>query len=212
MLGATLVFYLMALNLSIGFLEGLLLFVGIILFIAYSVYQGLRQKNKNQPKEKEYEKSFKGERDERIKFILLSVAGLILIIGGANLLVKSAILIAQQLGVSQLIIGMTLVAVGTSMPELAISAVAAYRKEPDISVGNIIGSNIFNIFFVIGAVAMIYPLSVEKSTLVFEFPAMLVFSVLLIWMMKTKLTLSRAEGVILLVLYVLFLGLLQRGF
>ena len=212
MLGATLVFYLMALNLSIGFPEGLLLFVGIILFIAYSVYQGLRQKNKNQPKEKEYEKSFKGERDERIKFILLSVAGLILIIGGANLLVKSAILIAQQLGVSELIIGITLVAVGTSMPELAISAVAAYRKEPDISVGNIIGSNIFNIFFVIGAVTMIHPLSVEKSTLVFEFPAMLVFSVLLIWMMKTKLTLSRAEGVILLVLYVLFLGLLQRGF
>jgi cation:H+ antiporter len=182
------------------------------LFISYSVYEGLRQKNENQPAQKEQEKSLEGKRAERIKFILLSVVGLILITVGANFLVKSAVLIARQLGVSELLIGITLVAVGTSMPELAISAVAAYRKEPDISVGNIIGSNIFNIFFVIGAVAMIHPLSVDKSTLVFEFPAMLVFSVLLIWMMKTKLTLSRAEGVILLGLYVLFLGLLQRGY
>jgi cation:H+ antiporter len=212
MMGAAILFYLMALNLSIGFLEGLILFVGIILFITYSVYQGLREKNKNQLVEKEYEKFLKGKKDKRIKFILLSLVGLILIIGGANLLIKSAIFIAQKLGVSELIIGITLVAVGTSMPELAISAVAAYRKEADISVGNIIGSNIFNIFFVIGAVAMIYPLSVEKNVLGFEFPAMLFFSILLIWTMKTNLTLSRTEGVILLGLYILFLGLLYfRG-
>jgi len=211
MMGATILFYLMALNLSIGFLEGLILFVGIILFITYSVYQGLREKNKNQLVEKEYERFLKGKKDKRIKFILLSLVGLILIIGGANLLIKSAIFIAHKLGVSELIIGITLVAVGTSMPELAISAVAAYRKEADISVGNIIGSNIFNIFFVIGAVAMIHPLSIEKNVLGFEFPAMLLFSILLIWMMKTNLTLSRTEGVILLGLYILFLGLLQRS-
>ena len=211
MMGATILFYLMALNLSIGFLEGLILFVGIILFITYSVYQGLREKNKNQLVEKEYEKFLKGKKDKRIKFILLSLVGLILIIGGANLLIKSAIFIAHKLGVSELTIGITLVAVGTSIPELAISAVAAYRKEADISVGNVIGSNIFNIFFVIGAVAMIHPLSIEKNILGFEFPAMLLFSILLIWMMKTNLTLSRTEGVILLGLYILFLGLIPKG-
>jgi cation:H+ antiporter len=211
MMGATILFYLMALNLSIGFLEGLLLFVGIILFVTYSVFQGLREKNKNQLVEKEYGKFLNAKKNKRIKFILLSLVGIILIIGGANLLIKSAIFIAQKIGVSELIIGITLVAVGTSIPELAISAVAAYRKEADISVGNIIGSNIFNIFFVIGAVAMIHPLSVEKTILGFEFPAMLLFSLLLIWMMKTNLTLSRTEGVILLGLYILFLGLLQRS-
>lgn len=211
MMGATILFYLMALNLSIGFGEGLLLFMGIILFITYSVYQGLKEKDKNQLVEKEYEKFLKGKKDKRIKFILLSLVGLILIIGGANLLIKSAIFLAQKFGVSELIIGITLVAVGTSMPELAISAVAAYRKEADISAGNVIGSNIFNIFFVIGAVAMIHPLIIEKNILGFEFPAMLVFSLLLLWMMKTNLTLSRTEGVILLGLYILFLGILQRN-
>ncbi|KPL03608.1 MAG: hypothetical protein AMJ73_06300 [candidate division Zixibacteria bacterium SM1_73] len=208
MMGATILFYLMALNLSIGFLEGLLLFVGIILFIAYSVYQGLKEKNKNQLVEKEYEKFLKGKKGKRIKLILLSLVGLILITSGANLLIKSAIFIAQKLGVSELMIGITLVAVGTSIPELAISAVAAYRKEADISAGNVIGSNIFNIFFVIGAVAIIHPLSIEKNILGFEFPAMLLFSLLLFWMMKTNLTLSRTEGVILLGLYILFLGFL----
>jgi cation:H+ antiporter len=205
MLGATILFYLLALNLTIGFWEGLLLFAGIVLFMIYSVYQSVKEKNKNRLVEKEYEEFLKGENGKRIKFILLIAVGLILIIFGANLLVRSGVFIAQKLGVSELIIGITLIAVGTSLPELAISTVAAYRKEPDISAGNVIGSNIFNIFFVIGAVAMIHPLSVEKGTLGFEFPAMLIFSVLLVWMMKTHLTLSRIEGFILLCLYVSFL-------
>jgi cation:H+ antiporter len=205
MLGAVIIFYLMALNLSIDFWEGIILFTGIVLFIAYSVHQGIKEKQKNRLVEKEYEEFLKGENGKRIKFILLMAAGLILIIVGANLLVKSGVFIAQKLGISELIIGITLIAVGTSLPELAISTVAAYRKEPDISAGNVIGSNIFNIFFVIGAVAMIHPLSVEKSTLGFEFPAMLIFSILLVWMMKTHLTLSRIEGFILLCLYVSFL-------
>ncbi len=205
MVGAAVLFYLLALNLSIGFWEGLLLFVGIILFVTYSVYQGVREKNKNQLVEKEYEKFWTGKKHKRIQFISLVIVGLILIVAGANLLIKSGVFIAQKLGISQLIIGMTLVALGTSLPELAISTVAAYRKEPDISAGNIIGSNIFNIFFVIGAVAMIHPLSVQKNTLSFEFPAMVLLSILLLWMMKTNLTLSRTEGVILLGLYILFL-------
>jgi cation:H+ antiporter len=208
MLGATILFYLMALNLRIGFGEGLLLFAGFILFILYSIYQSLREKSKNRLVEKEYEEFLKGKNDKRFKFILLVIVGLILIIVSANLLIKSGIFIAESLGVSELIIGITLLAVGTSLPELAISTVAAYRKESDISAGNVIGSNIFNIFFVIGAVAMIHPLNVEKSTLSFEFPAMLIFSILLIWMMKTHLTLSRIEGAILLGLYILFLILL----
>ena len=204
MLGAVILFYLLALNLTIGFWEGVVLSAGIVLFMVYSVYQGVKEKNKNRLAEKEFEEFLKDKNGKRIKFILLIAVGLILIIVSANLLVRSGVFIAQKLGVSELLIGITLIAVGTSLPELAISTVAAYRKEPDISAGNVIGSNIFNIFFVIGAVAMIHPLSVEKNTLGFEFPAMLIFSVLLVWMMKTHLTLSRIEGVILLCLYVSF--------
>lgn len=205
MLGAVILFYLLALNLTIGLWEGILLFAGIVLFMIYSVYQGLKEKNKNRLVEKEFEEFLKDKNGKKVKFILLVAVGLILIIAGANLLVRSGVFIAQKLGVSELIIGVTLIAVGTSLPELAISTVAAYRKEPDISAGNVIGSNIFNIFFVIGAVAMIHPLSVQKSTLGFEFPALLIFSVLLFWMMRTRLTLSRIEGLILLVLYILFM-------
>jgi len=208
MLGAAILFYLMALNLTIGFWEGLVLFTGIVLFIAYSVYQGVKERNKNRLVEKEYEEFLEGKRNSRPKLIFLVIVGLVMIIGGANLLVKSGVFIAQKLGVSELIIGISLIAIGTSLPELAISTVAAYRKEADISAGNVIGSNIFNVFFVIGAVAMIHPLSVQKSTLGFEFPAMLIFSALLVGMMKTHLTLSRIEGSILLVLYVLFMILL----
>jgi cation:H+ antiporter len=205
MLGAVILFYLLALNLTIGFWEGGLLFAGIVLFMVYSVYQGVKEKNKNRLVEKEFEEFLKDKNGKKVKFILLVVVGLILIIAGANLLVRSGVFIAQKLGVSELIVGITLIAVGTSLPELAISTVAAYRKEPDISAGNVIGSNIFNIFFVIGAVAMIHPLSVQKSTLGFEFPAMLIFSILLFAMMRTRLTLSRIEGLILLVLYILFM-------
>ena len=208
MLGAAILFYLMALNLIIGFWEGLVLFTGIVLFLIYSIYQGVKEKNKNRQVEKEYEEFLKGKRNGRTKLILLVILGLLLIILGANLLVRSGVFIAQELGVSELVIGISLIALGTSLPELAISTVAAYRREADISAGNVIGSNIFNVFFVIGAVAMIHPLSVQKSTLGFEFPAMLIFSALLVGMMKTHLTLSRIEGSILLVLYVLFMILL----
>lgn len=205
MLGAAILFFLLALNLTIAFWEGLLLFIGIVLFLIYSVRQGVKEKNKNHLVEKEYEEFLEGKKNTRIKLILLVILGLVLIVGGANLLVKSGVFIAQRLGVSELVIGISLIAIGTSLPELAISTVAAYRKEADISAGNVIGSNIFNIFFVIGVVAMIHPLSVEKATLGFEFPAMLLFSLLLLWMMKTNLTLSRIEGMALLGLYILFL-------
>jgi len=205
MIGAIIVFYLMALDLRISRLEGGVLLTGFILFLIYVLYQALRHRQNSLLAEKEYGRFLKGERGVKSRFLLLVFIGLISIIGGAHLLIKSAIFIAKEFEISQLIIAITLVAIGTSLPELAVSTVAAYRKEADISVGNVIGSNIFNISFIIGAAAMINPLSVEKSTRLFEFPVSLVFGFLLFLIMKTRLEISRIEGIFLLTLYVLFL-------
>jgi len=202
------VFYLMAVDLRISRLEGGVLLLGTILFLVYIIYQALRDRQNGPLAEKEYGRFLIGERGGNSRFLLFVFIGLICVIGGAHLLIKSAIFVAKEFGISQLIIAITLVAIGTSLPELAVSAVAAYHKEADISVGNVIGSNIFNISFIIGAAAMINPLSVDKSTLTFEFPVLLVFSFFLAPIMKTKLDIKRIEGIFLLMLYVLFLILL----
>jgi len=205
MIGAIIVFYLMALDLRISRLEGGVLLTGFILFLIYVFYQALRHRRNSLLAEKEYGRFLKGERRGKSRFLLFVFLGLISIIGGAHLLIKSAIFIAEEFEISQLVIAITLVAIGTSLPELAVSTVAAYRKEADISVGNVIGSNIFNISFIIGAAAMINPLSIEKGTRLFEFPVSLVFGFLLFLIMKTRLEISRIEGAFLLTLYVLFL-------
>ena len=205
MIVAIIVFYLMALDLRISRLEGGVLLTGIILFLAYVIYQAFRDRQNSLLAEKKYGRFLRCERGVKSRLLLLILIGLISVIGGAHLLIKSAIFIAEEFGISQLIIAITLVAIGTSLPELAISIVAAYHKEADISVGNVIGSNIFNIFFIIGAAAMINPLSIEKGTRLFEFPVSLVFGFLLFLIMKTRLEISRIEGTFLLTLYVLFL-------
>ena len=91
------------------------------------------------------------------------IGGLVALIFGGKMVVDGAVRIASQLGVSESLIGLTIVAAGTSLPELATSAVAAYRKNADIAVGNIVGSNIFNIFFILGVSALIKPLPIAES-------------------------------------------------
>ena len=102
------------------------------------------------------------------------------LVGGAHLLVHSATYFARVMGISELVIGLTVIAVGTSIPELATSMVAAIRKESDISVGNVLGSNIFNILAVLGIAAIIQPLRVNSASLRVDMPVMLFFSIFLI--------------------------------
>ncbi len=123
---------------------------------------------------------------------------------GAKFVVDSAISIAQAVGISQFLIGVTAVAVGTSLPELAISIVAAIKKEHDIILGNLIGSNIFNIG-IIGSVSVIKPIIVSSDIIGFEFPVMILFSVFLLPIMKTGFKVERTEGILLLSFYSLFI-------
>jgi len=149
-------------------------------------------------------------RKKLILNILYTAAGLVCLLIGAHVLVKAAIAIAGMLGVGEMVIGLTVVAFGTSVPEMATSVVSALRKEADICVGNIIGSNIFNILMVIGSVALIKPLDVARETLIFEIPVMLLFSVALIPMIKGSQRINRFEGVLLVLGYFVFILLLFK--
>ncbi len=191
------VMYLMSLDLQISFIEGAILFAGIILFNGLSYYFAKRESGANKVRSPE-------SIGTRKRQILLITVGLVGIIGGAQLMVRSAIFIAKEFGISELVIGLTLVALGTSLPELAVSSVAAYRKEPEISIGDVIGSNIFNILMVIGIVAMISPLKVSSETLKLEFPVLLIFGIALVPLMRTGWVISRIEGAILIAGYLSF--------
>ena len=230
--------YFMAIDKKIGFVDGLVLFTGIIFFISYQIYNTLNSKGKSgnstgnadetpSPSSSGYsslqhsdsgipddnasttERADKQSQTRRnllfnIVYIIIGLACLLI---GAHILVESAIFIAGRLGVSEMFIGLTVVAIGTSVPEMATSVVSVLRKEVDICVGNVIGSNIFNILMVIGSVALVKPLDVA-DTLSFEFPAMLFFSLALIPMIRGNRRVNRLEGCLLTAGYFVFIFLL----
>lgn len=137
--------------------------------------------------------------------IILLVVGFILLIKGADWFVDGAAGIADRLGIPQLIIGLTIVAMGTSAPEAAISISAAIKGSADISVGNVVGSNIMNVLLILGLTSLIMPLKVQKSTVKFEIPFVIVISVLfaLIGLLDNKIGLI--DGIILWLLFIAYL-------
>jgi cation:H+ antiporter len=140
---------------------------------------------------------------------LVSIAaGLALLIGGSFLLVRSASDIARGFGISELVIGLTVVAFGTSAPELFTSVVAAVRRQSDIAVGNILGSNIFNILGILGITAAVSPQAIAPQVFRLDAPLMLATAVLLAFFMRTGSKLSRAEGGVMLVGYAAYIAYL----
>ena len=130
--------------------------------------------------------------------IAIGIAGLVL---GAFVIRESALALAEAIGISELVIGVTLVSVGTSLPELATCVVAACRGEADIAVGNILGSNVFNIAGVLGLTSLISPLDVSPEVLRLEFPAVVIITILMVPIVRSELPIRRREGVILLGAY-----------
>lgn len=199
MIGVTLIASLFIISDEITRLEGVLLFVGLIIFIVFSLYRA-----KNLPEE--VRKQIVEVPDESIittpiwKSWVLVLLGLVLLVLGGELLVNGAVEIARIFGISEAIIGITIVSIGTSLPELATSAVAAIKKEADIAIGNIIGSNVFNLLSILGITAMINPMDSSSFDLVDL--GMMLGLTLLIWpMMRRGLELNRWEGAILLLTY-----------
>lgn len=138
--------------------------------------------------------------------ILLFVAGLALVVGGGTLLVDGAIAIAQALGVSDEVIGLTVVAVGTSFPELVTSAVAAFRRQGDIALGNVLGSNIYNVLFIGGVTGLVAPGEVPETILGFDLWLLVAVSLLAMAFAWTGGRLSRREGLVLVLCYGLYTG------
>ncbi|GIK28803.1 MAG: calcium/sodium antiporter [Anaerolineae bacterium] len=183
--------------------DGAILFTGIVLYVIRAV-RGSREKPADASEEQEASTS--PERSSVLKEMGRIVIGLGLLIIGAQLTVDGAVNIARVLGVSELVIGVTLVAVGTSLPELATSVIAATKGQHEIALGNVVGSNIFNILFILGLTGMLDPYKINGQALTFDAPFMILVSVLLgIFMRDGKL--GRLEGIIFIVVYIVYVGL-----
>ncbi len=200
MLIASLAVFLMSLDGQLGRIDGFLLLSGLITFLGYCFFSS--RKAQAYLGDVTVETDQVTSQGRNFFLILIGIVGLGC---GAELMVRSAVFIARHLGISDLIIGVTVVALGTSLPELAASTVSAWKGEADLSVGNVIGSNIFNIFFVLGLCSLIRPITIEPGVLSYELPLMLFFSLALWPLVKRRLRLGRTEGGLLLLGYLAFI-------
>lgn len=199
MIFASVILLIFSLNSGISRLEGLVLFAGIILFTTISISKG-RSTSAGQ----ETQEVVQGKVKSIAAAILLIILACFMLAFGADFMVDGATVLARSMGVSDKVIGLTIVALGTSLPELAASIAAAIKKEMDISIGNIIGSNIFNILCVLGVSGSIRPITFEYAQYNADFIIMLGFSAALLifvqpW--KSQGRLGRIAGIILFLAY-----------
>ena len=202
---ATVVFTLLFWNGTLGRLEGCLFLAGIILYTIFSLYYSRKHEKKVEELAGELEK----QPEAWYKDVMYIVGGLVILIFASNLLVNNAVSIAQELGVSEAVIGLTIVAAGTRLPELATSVVSALKKNPDIAIGNIVGSNLFNILAIAGTSSMVKPI-VAKNVNYVDLLVMLGLTLLLLPLVKSGQKISRAEGWALIVVYLCYLAWLLR--
>ena len=191
---ASVLLILLAFNSFLGRLDGIILLLGFAVFMTYTLMQA---KTGSSETVKEISPIWKN-----ILFIVFGLAGLVI---GSNLFVDSASDVALSLGISEGVVGLTIVAGGTSLPELATSVVAARKGQSAIAIGNVIGSNVFNILLILGLTATISPLEIEGITTIDL--AVMLLSVVLVWLFScTRYTVERWEGALLLGLYLVYVG------
>ena len=183
--------------------DGLILLLFFIVFVYYIIEAALNSKDsqENYLPENDHETPKLGLN------ILYTLGGLLAILIGGNWVVNSSIEIAESFGISQTIIGLTIVAVGTSLPELITSVTAARKKNTDIAIGNIVGSNIFNIFFILGASALISPIAID-SHLMLELFLNIAMTIVLLIFSRSQNKIVRWEGIAFILLYILYMAYL----
>jgi cation:H+ antiporter len=210
MLAISLYLLLLTFNSTLGRIEGATLFIGIILYTIMNY--SLAKKETAGAAEIESELEEIGFVVSRPKQMVMIAAGIAGVVGGAQAVVDSAVFIMTELGVSEKFIGLTIVAFGTSLPELATSVVAAMRGEMDISIGNLVGSNVFNIMSVLGAASLVRPIPIPggfiESGLWIDYLVMMFTSFLPWLMMRKNFTVTRQDGFILLFCYFGYLAYL----
>jgi cation:H+ antiporter len=218
MIGASLLTLGLAWDGSLSKLDGLLLFTCVLAYSAFLIISSYR--DKNAPADDEFAKEFGLHAPAKpyawLINLLLIVVGLVLLVTGSNFLVQGAVSMARFLGLSELVIGLTVVAIGTSLPELATSLLAAIRGERDIAVGNIVGSNIFNLLCVLGLASMVSPapILVAANALAFDFPVMIGVALVCLPIFFSGYRINRWEGLLFLgyyAAYTLYLILSAAG-
>lgn len=197
MVGISVLLLLLLIDGELGFSDGLIFVFGIVIYTVVNVM--MARKEKNSEVDTEFKEGLKSKLGIPVS-IFLMIAGLGLLIFGANLFVQSAVAIAKMFNVSDAIIGLTIVAIGTSLPELITSIVAAYKKESDIAIGNVVGSNIFNILGILGITALIIPISSVGISNI-DLGVMIFTAIILFPLSRTGFSISRLEGAILLLGY-----------
>lgn len=208
MIGVSLLLLAMARDGGITRAEGLVLVALLLAYTALLVWQSRRetQATRDEYAAEGHVASATSGRGGLALQVVLIVAGLVLLVFGSRLLVQAATTIARSFGVSELVIGLTIVAAGTSLPEVAASVTAAIRGQRDIAVGNVIGSNTFNILGVLGLSAALSgaPLTVAPSMLAFDIPAMLAVAIACLPVFFTGRSIARWEGAVFLGYYVAY--------
>ena len=180
--------------------EAAVLLVGLLAFIGYSYWAARAEPALIQ---EEYDEGIGKETSTLMSFLYVSI-GIALLIGGSQLVVKGASAIALSLGISQTIIGLTIVAIGTSLPELMTSTMAAVKGEGDLAIGNALGSNIFNLLGILGIAGLVHPLRVARELALFDLPWMVMATLLLFPLVLTNKQISRMEGLVMVGLYLAY--------
>lgn len=205
MIGAALTLPLLGWDGAISRLDGGLLLLGFLAYLAFMARGARTEPEAVQAEFLEWEEQEgTGPNGSRLRDVGLVAVGIVALGVGAELMVGSAVWFARTLGVSEMTIALTVVALGTSLPELATTVVAAARREADIALGNVVGSNIFNSLLILGAAAGARPLAVDPSIWRFEVPVMVGLSLLFVPLALTGRKVERWEGGVLLAGYVAF--------
>lgn len=204
-LGVAVLLLLLLQNNELDRVEGAVLFTGIVLYTLMNIFLA-RKEAKIQAADVD-ENSVPGVSKHWAIDLAMIAGGLAILVAGSRLLVEHSIILARTFGVSEAVIGLTIVAAGTSMPELATSVVAALRKQPDIAIGNVVGSNVFNILGILGVASLVSPIHAPGISSL-DYWTMIGFSALLIPLLYTGRLLHRVEGLLLLALYGVYLFVL----
>jgi cation:H+ antiporter len=207
MIGVTLLFTVLTLDGGISRGEGMLFVALLIVYTAFLIVQSRRQSREQQDDYAPGGDSEQSTWDAKLPAQLaLMAGGLVLLVLGSNLMVDAAIVFARHVGISEAVIGLTVVAAGTSLPEIAASITAALRGQRDIAVGNVVGSNIFNILCALGVSAIFAPtaLTLAPSMLSFDIPVMAVVAIACLPIFMTGNLIARWEGALFFAYYVAY--------
>jgi cation:H+ antiporter len=207
MIGVSLVVLMMALDGRIGRLDGAALTAGIVAYTVFSIRQSRRASRRlKEEYAHEYGPELGSGGGRTMSHAALVLGGLVLLVAGSRWLIEGATAAARAMGVSELVIGLTVVAAGTSMPEVATSVIAAIRGERDLAVGNIVGSNLFNLMSVLGFASLFAPdgITVCRQALIFDLPVMVAVAVACLPIFFTGHCIARWEGALFLAYYLFY--------